>query len=339
MESVGLTVERMQVLVTGATGFIGGHVAAELLRSGYSVRALVREGADRRNIAGLDIKVVTGDLRDRASLDRALAGCDYLCHVAAAYTFWAPDPQAIYETNVHGTENVLAAARAAGVKKVVYTSTESTIGIERNGCLGTEAAFANASHLPGDYKRSKFVAEQLALWMCREGLPLVVVNPTTPVGAGDVKPTPTGQVIVDYLRRQMPAYVNTGLNLVDVGDVARGHVLALERGRCGERYILGNRNLSLREIFGTLEDLTGLPAPRVRLPLWVALSAGYASQFIADRVTHRPPRIPLAAVKVARHVRHMDCSKALRELGLPQTPVEEALQRAVDWFRQNGYAP
>lgn len=327
----------MKALVTGATGFIGGHVAAELVRRGYEVRALVREGCDRRRIATLDVELAFGDLRDRASLERALAGCDYLFHVAAAYTFWAPDPRLIYDTNVRGTANVLAAARAAGIKKVVYTSTESTVGIARNGGLGTEELVGDPRQLAGDYKKSKFLAERLALEMCHQGLPLVVVNPTTPVGPGDVKPTPTGQIIVDFLNRQMPAYVNTGLNLVDVDDVAKGHVLGLEKGRLGERYILGHRNLTLREILGLLAGISGLPAPRVRLPLWLALGAGHVSQFAADKVTHRPPRIPLAAVKVARHFRHFDCSKAVRELGLPQTPIEEALAEAVHWFRQNGY--
>jgi dihydroflavonol-4-reductase len=329
---------QMKALVTGATGFIGSHVAAALLRRGYRVRALVREGCDRRNIAGLEVEVAMGDLRDRASLVRALTGCDVLFHVAAAYTFWAPEPRLIYDTNVQGTENVLTAAQDAGVERIVYTSTESTVGIGSDGCLGTEAATVDPAHLAGDYKRSKYLAERLALQLCSEGLPLVVVNPTTPVGPGDVKPTPTGQIIVDLMRRRMPAYVNTGLNLVDVEDVATGHVLALERGRVGERYILGNRNLTLQGIFGMLERITGLRAPRLRLPLWMALGAGYVSQFAADRLTHRPPRIPLAAVRVARHFRYFDCSKAVRELGLPQTPVEQALAKAVCWFRENGYA-
>ncbi len=326
----------MKALVTGATGFIGGNVAAALRRRGYEVRALVRPGCNMTALQGLDVELAFGDLRERASLDRAVRGCDYLCHVAAAYTFWAPDPRAIYETNVEGTRNILAAAREAGVRKVVYTSSESTVAVA-DGCLGTEEGFNDPARAPGDYKRSKCLAERLALDMARAGLPLVVVNPTTPVGRGDVKPTPTGQIIVDYLNRRMPAYVDTGLNLVDVEDVAAGHVLALERGRNGERYILGNRNLTLREILGLLQEITGLPAPRFRLPLWLALSAGYASQLAADRLTHRPPRVPLAAVKVARHYRFFDCSKALNELGLPQSPVEQALQKAVRWFRENGY--
>lgn len=325
-------------LLTGATGFIGGNVAVQLLQCGYRVRALVRKGSDRGNIAGLDLEVVEGDLRDRPSLDRALAGCDALFHVAACYTFWARDPRLIYETNVVGTRNLLEAARAAATPRIVYTSSESTVGIARGGCPGTEECIVDPASLAGDYKRSKHQAEALALAMCREGLPLVVVNPTTPVGVRDVKPTPTGQIIVDFLNRQMPAYVNTGLNLVDVEDVAKGHVLALEKGRPGERYLLGNRNLTLQQILGLLEQITGLPAPRVRMPLWLALGAGYVSQFTADHITGRPPRIPLAAVRVARHFRYFDCTKAIGELGLPQTPVEVALEKAVRWFRQNGYA-
>ncbi len=327
----------MKALVTGATGFIGGNVAAALLRRGYEVRALVRKGCNRKAIAGLALETAEGDLLDRGSLARAVSGCDYLFHVAACYTFWARDPRGIYEANVEGTRNVLDAAREAGLRKVVFTSSESTVGIERDGALGTEERVVDPRYLFGDYKKSKYLAERLALEVGRQGLPVVVVNPTTPVGRGDVKPTPTGRIIVDHLNRQIPAYVNTGLNLVDVEDVAQGHVLALEKGRAGERYILGNRNLTLREILDLLAGITGLPAPRLRLPLWLALGAGYISQFVADRVTGRPPRVPLAAVKVARHFRYFDCSKAVSELGLPQTPVEQALERAVRWFTDNGY--
>lgn len=327
----------MKALVTGATGFIGANLTRELLARGYAVRALVRQGANRRNLAGLDVETICGDLRDRASLVRALVGCEVLFHAAAAYTFWHPHPPEIYEINVTGTRQILEAARAHGIGKVVYTSTESTIGSARNG-LGHEELGADLASLAGHYKRSKLQAEWLVLEMARDGLPVVIVNPTTPIGAYDIKPTPTGQIIVDYLNRRMPAYVDTGLNLVDVQDVARGHVLALERGRPGERYILGNCNLTLRELFALLERVTGIPAPRMRMPLWLALAAGHVSQFVADHVTGRPPRIPLAAVQTACHVRHFDCSKAIRELGLPQTPIEQALERAASWFIDQGYA-
>lgn len=328
----------MKTLVTGATGFIGSHVVRALLEQGYQVRALVRQSSNRANLAGLDVELATGDVLDRASIERAVAGCDCVVHVAAAYALWVPNPQEVYDTNVEGTVNVLSAAQAAGVKRVVYTSTESTIGIRENGCLGTEAMFVELSDLAGHYKRSKYLAEQVALRMAGEGLPVVVVNPTTPVGPGDLRPTPTGQIVVDFLNGRMPAYVNTGLNLVDVEDVAVGHVLALEKGRPGERYILGHENLSLKEILGALGRITGRPAPRLRLPFWVALGAAYASEFAARRLTGGPPRIPVTGVKVARHIRFFDCTKAVRELGMPQTPIDVALDKAVRWFREHGYA-
>lgn len=328
----------MKALVTGATGFIGANLARELLKQGYSVKALVREGSNRRNIDGLNIEVVHGDLREKESLNKALKGCDALFHVAASYTLWASNPRAIYETNVNGTENILTAARDKGVRKVVYTSTESTIGINHNGSLGTEEAETPLDKLPCHYKKSKLMAERLALKMCHEGLPLVVVNPTTPVGALDVKPTPTGKIIVDFLNHRMPAYVNTGLNLVDVEDVAKGHILAVEKGRIGEKYILGNRNLTFREILGILEKITGIKAPGARMPIWLALGAAYMDEFFCGSVLKKYPRIPVAGVKAARKFRHFDCSKAVNELGLPQTPIEEALDKAVRWFRQNGYA-
>jgi len=328
----------MKALVTGATGFIGGNLVRELLNQGYQVKALVRKGSDRRNIEGLNVEVALGDLRDRSSLVSALEGCDVLFHAAACYTFWAPDPKVIYEANVEGTKNVLSAAKERGIKKIVYTSTESTIGTAKNGCLGTEEMEADPSQLAGHYKKSKQMAEKLTLKMCCDGLPLVVVNPTTPVGPLDIKPTPTGQFIVDFLNGKMPAYVNTGLNLIDVQDVARGHILALEKGRIGERYILGNRNMTFKEILGILERITGMKAPRLRIPLWFALGAGYIDEFVSGKILGKRPRIPVAGVKTACKFRHFDCSKAINELGLPQTPVEEALERAVRWFRQNGYA-
>ncbi|MGQ9683464.1 MAG: hopanoid-associated sugar epimerase [Anaerolineae bacterium] len=329
----------MKALVTGATGFIGSHVTRALLRRGYDVRVLVRQGCDERNIATLDVERAWGDLCDRPSLDRALTGCEVLLHVGAAYTFWTPDPSRVYRVNVEGTRHVLEAARAAGVRRLVYTSSEATIGVPDSAGVGCEEWVADPACLAGAYKRSKLLAEGLALAMARDGLPLVVVNPTTPVGPLDVKPTPTGQIIVDFMRHRMPAYVDTGLNFVDVEDVAEGHVLALERGRNGERYILGNRNLTLRELFGLLASITGVRAPHWRMPLWLALAAGHVSQTVADRLTHTSPRVPLAAVQAARHRRFMDCRKAVRELGLPQSSIEEALRKAVHWFREHGYAP
>lgn len=327
----------MKALVTGATGFIGSNLVRELLRQGFQVKALAREGRDQRNLDGQDVEVAYGDLRQRDSLARAIDGCDVLFHVAANYSFWTPQPREVYETNVEGTRNVLNAALAAGVGRVVYTSTESTIGIYGKERLGREDRVAEAGSLSGHYKKSKLMAEKVALDMCRLGLPLVIVNPTTPVGPFDRKPTPTGQIIVDYLNRRMPAYVNTGLNLVDVEDVARGHILALRKGRTGERYILGNRNHTLKEILAMLEGVTGIPAPRVRLPIWAALGAAYVDEFVSGRVLKKRPGIPVAAVKTASKVRHFDCSRAANELGYAPAPVGPALERAVRWFRDNGY--
>ena len=331
--------EIMRALVTGATGFIGGNLVRELLKEGYKVRALVRKESNRRNIQGLNIEVFLGDLCDRASLERALDGCEVLFHVAASYIFWTPNPKAVYETNVAGTENILTAAQEKGIRKVVYTSTESTIGIDEDSGLGSEGVEIELASLSGHYKKSKYLAEKLALRMSHEGLPLVIVNPTTPVGPFDVKPTPTGELIVSFLQRNMPAYVNTGLNLVSVGDVAKGHILALEKGTIGERYILGNRNLHLKEILHILERITGIRAPRVGIPIWLALATAYIDEVVEGKVMRKRPRVQVAAVKAARKFRFHDCSKALRELGLPQTPIEEALEQAVRWFRDNGYAP
>ncbi|MFC2094814.1 hopanoid-associated sugar epimerase [Candidatus Bipolaricaulota bacterium] len=328
----------MKALVTGATGFVGGNLVRELLKQGFQVRALVRETSSRKNIDGLDVEIAVGDLRDRSSLDRAMAGCEVLFHVAASYAFWTPDPAAVYESNVGGTENILAAAGNAGLQKIVYTSTESTIGIGTSDhVLGTEQAQSSLDSLAGHYKKSKLLAEQLVQKMSSQGLPVTIVNPTMPMGPWDIKPTPSGQVVVDFLNRRMPAYVNTGLNVVDVRDVAKGHILAFEKGQVGERYILGNRNVTLRDILGILENLTGLRAPNTRIPLWLAQAAGVADEFVEGILLRRHPRIPIAAVKTARKFRHFDCSKSIQRLGFPQTPIEEALGRAVSWFRQNGY--
>ncbi len=325
----------MRALVTGATGFLGNNLARQLVQQGYAVRALVREGSDTGILRPLEVETVTGDLLDTGSLEAALEGCEVLFHAAAVYTFWAPDPEAVHRINVTGTENILAAAMRKGLSRVVYTSTESTVGTR--GGLGTEELWRNEEELYGDYKVSKLRAERAALRLHREGCPLVVVNPTMPVGPGDVKPTPTGRIIVDFLERRMPACVKTGMNVVDVRDVARGHILALERGREGERYLLGGRNMTLRGILETLGVLTGLSPPTLDIPHWAAVAAARVDELVSGRILGRPPRIPLAAARTARHVRHFDCSKAVRELGLPQSPVETALADAVEWFRANGY--
>jgi dihydroflavonol-4-reductase len=329
----------LKVFVTGATGFIGGNLVRALLARGHAVRCLVRNGSNLKNVQGLEVELVRGDLRDDSlDLSVSLRGCEALFHAAAVYSFWTPDAPAVIGSNVQGTKNVLAAAVRAGVSKVVYTSTESTIGV-LEGCLGTEESVIDEGQLHGQYKLSKHRAERVALDMWREyRVPVVVVNPTMPIGAFDVKPTPTGQVIVDFLNHRMPAYVDTGINLVDVEDVAAGHVLAMERGKPGDRYILGNRNATFREMLGILESVTGIRAPRSKLPMWVALGAACADELVEGRVLRRCPRVQFAAVRAAGKHRYHDCSKAVRELGMPQSPVEKAFTRAVDWFRLNGYA-
>jgi dihydroflavonol-4-reductase len=328
----------MKALVTGATGFIGAAVTRCLLDHGVDVRVLVRRDSDLRNLEGLKVEQVYGDLRDAGSLRQALAGCRRLYHVAAHYALWAKDPRTFYDINVAGTRNLMEAAWDAGVERIVYTSTIGAIGLPPGGGLGTEDTPVSLDQMVGHYKRSKFLAEQEVLKLASAGLPVVIVNPSAPVGARDIKPTPTGQVIVDFMKGRMPAYIETGMNLIDVDDVAVGHLRAMEKGRAGERYILGNRNLMLREVFALLSRLTGVPAPTIKLPRLSILPLAYANQWIADHITRTPPRIPLEGVRMAKYVMHYDCAKAVRELGLPQTPVEEALGKAVRWFRDHRYA-
>ncbi len=328
----------MTILVTGATGFVGAAVARALVAAGEEVRVLARPDSDLRNVQDLPITRVQGDLRDKRSLEQALQGCRRLYHVAARYALWAKNPKVFYDVNVTGTRNLLEAAGEVGVQRIVYTSTIGAIGLPPDGGLGTETTPVSLDQMAGDYKRSKFLAEQEVQALAKTGLPVVIVNPSAPVGAGDIKPTPTGQMIVDFMQGRMPAYIETGMNLIDVDDVAAGHLLAMERGRQGERYILGNRNLMLREIFELLSRITGVPAPTIRLPRALILPLAYANKWVADYVTYRPPRIPLDGVKMAKYRMHYDCSKAIRELGLPQPPVEIALEKAVRWFREHGYA-
>ena len=326
----------MKVLVTGATGFIGGNLARELWRRGEDVRALVRPGSNRLTIEDTGIIPVEGDILDRESVDRAVQGCEAVFHVAAAYTFWSRDPARVSRTNVEGTVNVLNAARQAGVSRTVYTSTVSTIGLPKAG-LGDERTPVDAKTLHGHYKRSKLQAEREALAMAADGMPVVVVNPTAPVGPWDVKPTPTGRIVLDFLRRRVPAYLKTGMNLVDVADVVDGHILALEKGKPGERYILGNRNVSLKEIFDMLSSLTGLPAPRFRVPYWLVVGVGYADRFVEGTLLRREPVIPVEGVLASKRPAYVSCEKAVRDLGQPQRPVEDALKRSVDWFTDHGY--
>jgi dihydroflavonol-4-reductase len=326
----------MKVLVTGATGFIGGNLGRQLWEKGYEVKALVRPGSNRLAIEDTGIQQVTGDILDRDSVDRAVEGCEAVFHCAAAYTFWSPDPDLIYRTNVDGTVNVLNAALKAGVSRVVYTSTVSTIGLP-DWELATEETEADPTHLAGNYKKSKYQAELVALEMVTRGLPVVVVNPTTPVGSWDVKPTPTGRMVLDFLLGRIPAYIDTGMNLVDVEDVAAGHILAMERGQAGQRYLLGNRNVSLKEVFSMLEDSTGLTAPKWKAPYWLVMGAGYVDELLEGKLLKREPRIPLEGLKVSRTPMYVSCQKAITELGQPQSSVEGALQRAITWFNDYGY--
>jgi dihydroflavonol-4-reductase len=326
-----------KAFVTGATGFIGASIVRELLKDGCQVRALARPGSDRRNLEGLDIEIWEGDLSDRGSLIKGLTGCQTLFHAAADYRLWTRSPAAMYEVNVGGTRTVLAAALAAGIEKVVYTSSVGTLGNPGDGTPGNERTPVDFSQMVGDYKKSKFLAERAAEEFLAKGLPLVIVNPSTPVGPRDIKPTPTGKIIVDYLNHRMPAYLDTGLNLLDVETCARGHILAAQKGRIGEKYILGNENLTLAAIFGMLSQITGLKAPLVKLPYLPILWAAYANQALSS-LTGKEPLIPLAGVQMAAKFMFFDSSKAVTELGLPLTPVKESLERAVSWFRSHDYA-
>ena len=326
----------MKTLVTGTTGFLGAALLRELIADGRDVRVLVRPDADRSNIEGLDAEVVTGDLRDRDSLAAALQGCEVLYHAAAYYSLWSRDKRTMYDINVQGTRNILEAAMTANVRKVVYTSTVGCIGLWPDGRPADEQTPLDPAILCNDYKLSKYQAEQAALEFAGRGLPVVVVNPSAPVGPWDIKPTPTGKLILDFINGKMPAYLDTGLNLIDVRDCARGHLLAEQKGNVGERYILGNRNLSLHEILLALEKITGIPAPRIKMPYWVAYAAGWICETVSDVITHQPPAVPLGGVKMAKHKMYFDPSKAVRELGLPQNSVVGALEDAVQWMKEHG---
>jgi dihydroflavonol-4-reductase len=328
----------MKTFISGATGFLGASIVRELLRDGNEVRALVRKGADTSNLTGLDIELWQGDLRDGEGLKQGLKGCDVLYHAAADYRLWTRDPADMYRVNVDGTAAILEAALSNGVSRVVYTSSVGTLGNPGDGTPGNESTPVSFNDMVGHYKKSKFLAEREAERFLERGLPLVIVNPSTPVGPLDIKPPPTGKIIVDFLNRRMPAYLDTGLNIIAVEDCARGHILAAQKGQVGRKYILGNTNLTLREIFSILAEITGLPAPRVRLPYTPILLAAYVNEALS-RLTGREPLIPLAGVQMAAKFMYFDSSRAVRELGLPQTPVAEALQRAVEWFRLNRYAP
>jgi dihydroflavonol-4-reductase len=329
----------MLAFVTGATGFLGSHVARVLAEQGTDLRLLVRPSSDLRNIADLEAERVVGDLRDPASIEKAISGCEVVFHVAADYRLWVRDPEQMYRSNVEGTRKLLEAARRQGVRRVVYTSSVATMGFTSNGHgpMADEDSPVSLGDMIGHYKRSKFMAEQAAFEAARAGTDVVVVNPTTPIGERDVKPTPTGRIVLDFLKRKFPAYVETGLNLVDATECARGHVLALEKGKSGERYILGGENLTLKQILDRLAAITGLKSPTVKLPYVFAFATGVVDEMVTGRLLRREPRATIDAVRMGRKMMFVSSAKAERELGWQPVPVDGALQRAVEWFRANGY--
>jgi dihydroflavonol-4-reductase len=326
----------LRFLVTGATGFVGSHIASKLLENGHDVNALVRKTSNTRNIGGLPLKVVYGDLRDIDSLKKAACGCKGLFHAAAMYGFWARNPRDFYDINVEGTKNVIEAAVSQGVEKIVYTSSESTLD-PGSGPGGNGYELASAGDVFGDYKKSKLLAEIEVLKLCKKGYPVTIVNPTTPIGEGDIYPTPTGKIVLDMLNGAMPAYVNTGLNIIDVEDVAEGHLLAFEKGGCGDRYVLGNENLTLKDMLEMIAQIAGINAPKVQIPLAAARFIAYIDEFISGKILKKCPRVPLAAVKTAYRFKYYDCSSDAKKLGLDPGPVKLAFEKSIRWFKENGY--
>lgn len=328
----------MRVFITGATGFLGSHVARVLAERGADLRLLVRSTSNLKNLEGLKAETAMGDLRDAASLEKAISGCDTVFHVAADYRLWVRDPHEMYRSNVEGTRALLEAARKSGVRRVVYTSSVATIGFRKDEQPADEESPVSLTDMIGHYKRSKFMAEQIAMEAGRGGMEVVTVNPTTPIGEQDVKPTPTGRIVVDFLKRKFPAYVETGLNLVDVRECAKGHVAALEKGRTGERYILGGEDLTLKQILDKLSRITGLPSPKIKLPYFFAFMAGVAGEYITGKLLRGDPRATLDTVRMGKKKMFASSGKAERELGWKIVPVDNALERAVEWFQANGYA-
>ena len=326
----------IRAFVTGGTGFIGSSVVRVLLDRKFHVRTLCRSGSDRKNLEGLDVEIVEGDLRDLKSLRRGIEGCELVFHVGALYSFWVRPAGVIYEVNIDGTRNVLDAAADAGVERIVYTSSVAALGLHDNDTPSDETTPTRLDQIVGDYKKTKYLAEQVALDYAHE-LPIVIVNPSFPVGPRDIKPTPTGRTILDFLNRKMPAYVETGMNIVDVEDVALGHWLAAEKGTIGERYILGGENVTMKAMLDLLADITGLPAPRFRVPYYPILALSYLNAAFCTLVPRFTPRMTPETIRMSSHTMYFDPSKAVRELGFPQTPAREALEKAVAWFRKNGY--
>jgi dihydroflavonol-4-reductase len=328
----------MLAFVTGATGFLGSHVARALAEQGADLRLLVRPISNLKNLEGIKAETATGDLRDSASLQKAMAGCETVFHVAADYRLWVRDPAEMYRSNVEGTRAILEASRKNNVRCVVYTSSVATIGFTGNSHPADEDSPVLLADMIGHYKRSKFMAEQVALEAGQGAMRVVTVNPTTPIGEQDIKPTPTGRIVVDFLKRKFPAYVETGLNLVDVRECARGHVIAMEKGKSGERYILGGENLTLKQILDKLAVISGLPSPTVKLPYAVAYVAGAVDEMFSGRLLGREPRATIETVRMGKKKMWATSGKAERELGWKTIPVDGALRRAVEWFQANGYA-
>ncbi|MGA7932892.1 MAG: hopanoid-associated sugar epimerase [Kovacikia sp.] len=324
-----------QVFVTGGTGFVGANLVQLLLQEGYQVRALVRPASRLDNLRGLDVEIVKGDL-NAPDLWQQMQGCQFLFHVAAHYSLWQTDKEVLYQNNVLGTRQILAAARQAGIERTVYTSSVAAIGVGASGKPVNETHQSPVEKLVGHYKKSKYWAEQEAVKAAQAGQEVVIVNPSSPIGAWDIKPTPTGDIILRFLRRQMPVFVETGLNFIHVQDVARGHLLALERGKSGDRYILGHQNLTLKQLLDQLAQITGLPAPQRSIPAWIPLSVAWVDEYLLAPLG-KTPTVPLDGVRMAQQPMYYDASKAVRELNLPQTPIAKALHDAVDWFVKYGY--
>ncbi len=329
----------MRIFVTGATGFVGSHVARALAAGGADLRLLTRKTSRTEHLQGLSAELVTGDLLAPENLRGAISGCEALVHVAADYRLWVPDPKTMYAANVEGTKALLRLARETGVSRIVYTSSVATMGFRSDGTVVDEETPVSIANMIGHYKRSKFMAEQEAIAAARLGQRVVILNPTTPIGADDAKPTPTGRIVVDFLNRKFPAYVDTGLNLVDVQSVAAMHVAALERGSLGERYILGGENLTLKQILDRMATMTGLPSPTMRVPHSVAMAFAFLDEWMTGRILGREPRATVEAVRMGKKKMYASSAKAERDLGYRVLPVDSALRAAIDWFRAHGYAP
>jgi dihydroflavonol-4-reductase len=329
----------MRIFLTGATGFVGHHVARALAAEGADLRLLVRKGSNLKNLEGIAGDAVVGDLADPASLKPALSGCDAVVHVAADYRLWIPDPAPMYKANVDGTRDLLRLAREARIPRVVYTSSVATMHFRTDGIVINEDTPVSLADMVGHYKRSKFLAEQVAIEASQKGQQVIILNPTTPIGPNDARPTPTGRIFVDFLNRRFPAYVDTGLNLVDVAEVARAHVLALSRGAPGRRYILGGENLSLKQILDKMSAITGIPSPSTKIPFFVAATYAFFEELITGRIRGREPRATLEEVRMGRKKMFASSARAQQELGFRILPVYPAMRAAIDWFRANGYAP